>query len=265
MNKSMLDFYGFSTVPFSKDIRTKDIFPTNAGANAKGMLSLAVDKEDVVLLTGEIGIGKSVVLRGFRQELDENKYAPVYVRGPTLSIAQLYKTILFGLNITPPYSSGAAKMQYFRKIPNLAKKPVIVIDDAQDLPDSSLAEIKSLVNFDLDSQNCITIILTGQSEITRRIKMEHLGALRQRIRLAVEMQSMSCDESVRYIDHHTRICGNPNALFSESAKADIFTKTNGVARTINTICLNTLLQGAVNELTIIDSKDISVPPLLDDN
>jgi len=264
MNKSMQDFYGFSTIPFSKDISTKDIFATAASANAKGMLSLAVDKEDVVLLTGEIGIGKSVVLRAFGQELDENKYAPVYLRGPTLSVAQLYQSILFGLNVTPPYSCGAAKMLYFRKIPDLAKKPIIVIDDAQDLPDSTLAEIKSLVNFDLDSRNFITIILTGQPEITRRIKMEHLGALRQRIRLAVEMQAMSCNESVQYIDHHTRICGNPNPLFSESAKADIFKKTNGVARKINTICLNTLLQGAIDELAIIDSMNISVPPLLDD-
>ena len=132
-------------------------------------------------------------------------------------------------------------MLYFRKVPELGKRPFIVIDDAQDLHDSTLAEIKSLVNFDLDSSNSITVILAGQPEIIRRIKMEHLRALRQRIRLSVFMAPMSCEESVGYIDHNTRICGNENTLFTEAAKADIFKKTTGVARKINTICYNTLL------------------------
>jgi len=264
MNKLMLDYYGFHCTPFSKGIATKDIFSTAAHTDALGMMGLAAGKEDVVLLTGEIGVGKSVVLRSFLHELDENRFATLYIRGSSLKAAQLYKYILAGLNITPPYTAAAARMMYFRKVPELIKRPFIVIDDAQDLPDTTFAEIKSLVNFDLDSKNCITVILAGQPEIIRRIKMEHLGALRQRIRLSVTMAPMSCEESVAYIDHHTRICGNANALFSEQAKADIFKKTNGVARKINTICYNTLLQGAARELKIIDSNDICIPELIDD-
>lgn len=264
MNKLMLDYYGFSSVPFSKDIAAKDIFATAAHTDALGMMGLAAGNEDVVLLTGEIGVGKSVVLRSFIHELDENRFATLYIRGSSLKAAQLYKYILAGLNITPPYTAAAARMLYFRKVPELIRRPFIVIDDAQDLPDATLAEIKSLVNFDLDSKNCITVILAGQPEIIRRIKMEHLDALRQRIRLSVSMTPMTCEESVAYIDHHTRICGNENVLFSEMAKADIFKKTNGVARKINTICYNTLLQGAARDLKIIDSNDICIPELMDD-
>ena len=264
MDKLMLDYYGFSSVPFSKDIATKDIFPTTAHTEALGMMGLAAGKEDVVLLTGEIGIGKSVVLRSFLHELDENRYATLYIRGSSLKAPQLYKYILAGLNITPPYSGSAARMLYFRKVPELAKKPFIVIDDAQDLPDATLAEIKSLVNFDFDSKNCITVILAGQPEIIRRIKMDHLNALRQRIRLSVTLSPMSCAETAKYIDHHITICGNNNQLFTEAVKADIFKKTNGTARKINTICYNTLLQGATRELQIIDSNDICIPELMDD-
>lgn len=264
MNKLMLDYYGFQTIPFSKDIDTKDIFPTSAHTDALGMMGFAAGKEDVVLLTGEIGIGKSVVLRSFLHELDENRHTPLYIRGSSLSASQLYKYCLAGLNITPPYSASTAKMLYFRKVPELIKKPFIVIDDVQDIPDPTLAEIQSLVNFDLDSRNRVTVILAGQPEIIRRIKMDHLYALRQRIRLSVTMSPMSCDETVRYIDHHTSLCGNKNQLFTEAAKADIFKKTNGIARKINTICYNTLLQGANRELNIIDSNDICIPELMDD-
>jgi len=265
MNNILLDFYGFRTQPFSKDIATKDLLPSSSSANVLGMLQVAVGHEDIVLLYGQIGIGKSVALRLFLHELDENRYTSVYVRAPALSSVLLYKYILEGLNIAPPYSVGAAKMQYFRKIPQLQKKPIILIDDAQDLPESTLIEIKSLVNFNFDSQNQITLILAGQAELTERLKMEHLSALRQRIRLTVEMEPMSCEESVRYIDHHTKICGNPKPIFSDSAKADIFKKTKGVARKINTICLNTLLQGALGKKQIIDSKDVVYPPFLEDS
>jgi type II secretory pathway predicted ATPase ExeA len=264
MNKLILDFYGFSGLPFSKDIAIKDIFASTAHTQALGMLTLAAGKEDVVLLSGEIGIGKSVVLRCFLHELDENRFTPVYIRGSSLSPPQLYKYILSGLNITPPYNSSAAKMLFFRKVPELAKKPIVVIDDSQDLPDATFAEIKSLINFDLDSRNCITVVLAGQPETIRRIKMDHLRALRQRIRLSLPMSPMSCEQSVKYIDHHTRICGNNNGIFSEEAKADIFKKSAGVPRTINTICFNTLLHGAAQELHIIDSKDICVPELQDE-
>jgi len=264
MNNLMLTFYGFTRAPFSKNIPIADVFAGSAHRDALGMLSLAAGNEDVALLTGEIGIGKSVVLRSFLHELDENRFTPVYIRGSSLTPVQLYKYILSGLNITPPYNSSQTKMLYFRKLPELAKTPVVVIDDAQDLPDASFAEIKSLINFDLDSRTCITFVLAGQPETLRRVKMDHLHALRQRIRLSFPMAPMSCEESVKYIDHHTRICGNGTVIFSEEAKADIFKKTGGVARKINTICYNTLLSGAARELSIIDSKDICVPELQDE-
>lgn len=264
MNKLILDFYGLHELPFSKDISVKDIFPTAAGKEALGMMGLAAGKEDVVLLTGDIGVGKSLVLRSFLHELDENRYAPLYIRGASLSPAELYKCCLAELNIAPPYSASAAKMLYFRKVPELTKKPFIVIDDVQDLPDSTLAEIKSFVNFDLDSKTRITVVLAGQPEITRRIKMDHLSALRQRIRLSLTLFPMSCEETVGYIDHLISVSGNKNRLFTEVAKAEIFKKTNGIARKINTICYNTLLQGATRQLSVIDSHDICIPELLDD-
>ncbi|MBT3274955.1 MAG: AAA family ATPase [Spirochaetales bacterium] len=169
---------GFHCTPFSKDIATKDIFAAAAHTDALGMMGLAAGKEDVVLLTGDICVGKSVVLRSFLHELDENRFVSLYIRGSSLKAAQLYKYILAGLNITPQYTAAAARIPCFRKVTELIKRPFIVVDDARDLPDATLAKIKSLVNFDLDSKNCITVILAGQPEIIRRIKMEHLGALR---------------------------------------------------------------------------------------
>jgi general secretion pathway protein A len=264
MHNVVCAHYGFSAIPFSKEIACRDIFETQTYKQAYGMLSLGLGKEDIVLLSGEIGIGKSIVIRSFLHSLDDSQFLPLYIRGPHLSSAELYKSILAGLHIAPPYTKSASKMMFFKKIPDLKKKPVVVIDDAQEMAESSFIELKSLINFDQDSRNQLTIVLCGQPELLRRIKMAHLDSLRQRIRLSVTMGPLLVDECARYIDHQIRIAGNQTVLFSEAAKADIFKKTGGIPRKINSICYNTLLQGAVKKLPVIDSADVCVPDLLDD-
>ena len=261
MNNIMCDFYGFSTIPFSKDIEVKNTFKTAAFRDAIGMLELGVEKEDVLLLCGEVGIGKSVVLRSFLEHIDTQRFSPIYVRGPSLSTGELYKSILSGLHIDPPYTKSQAKFLFYKKIPESKKKPIVIIDDAQEMMDSAFMELKSLINFDLDSKNLLTIILTGQPEILFRIQMEHLRALCQRIRLAVTMGPLACDETVNYIDHQIRLAGNQTKIFSEAAKADIFKQTQGSPRKINTICYNSLLKGAADQKAVIDSTDVCNPLL----
>jgi general secretion pathway protein A len=259
MNTVMNDFYGFQIIPFSKDFPVGKTFRSAPYENAMGMLSFGIENEDLLLLTGEVGIGKSVVLRSFLEQIDQQRFVPVYVRGPSLSAGELYKSILSELHIDPPYTKTQAKFMYFKKIPESKKKPIVIIDDAQEIMDSAFLELKSLINFEMDSMNFITIILTGQPELLLRIRMDHLRALCTRIRLSVTMQPFTCDETARYIDHQIKLTGNQTEIFSESAKAEIFQISSGSPRTINTICHNSLLKGALEKKAIIDSNDICKP------
>jgi hypothetical protein len=124
-----MNFYGFSQLPFSNTIAMKDIFITHSHSEAPGMLELGSQAEDLIVLTGVIGIGKSVVLRSFMHELDPNKYIPVYIRGTNLSDGDLYKIILSELNIDTPHFTNKAKYRFFKSIPGLSRKPVIILDD----------------------------------------------------------------------------------------------------------------------------------------
>lgn len=263
MNNLIMDFYGFSRLPFSKSIAMKDVFRTKSYNEALGMLQLGGQADDIILLAGAIGIGKSVALRAFTHELDSNRFAPVYVRGTGLAAGDLYKAILDGLNIDSPYFAGAARSCFFKCIPGLAKKPIVILDDAQELKDSALLCLKSMVNFDCDSKNRITFILAGQPELLTRMKMSHLASVRQRINLAHTMLPMSLEETCRYIDHHTRICSNPKAIFSDSAKGEVFKRSHGIPRLVNTICYNAIVKGAACKLEVIDSADLVMPELLE--
>lgn len=263
MNKLILDFYGFARMPFSKSIAVGDIFTSKSHNEALGMLELGSQTEDILLLSGSIGIGKSVVLRSFIGKLDSNRYIAVYIRGTGMSEGDLYKHILNELNIGAPHFTATAKLQFFKSIQELAKKPVVILDDAQELKDSALLGLKSMVNFDCDSRNRITFILAGQPELISRLKMVHLVSLRQRINLSYSMVGITLEEICRYIDHHTRICKNPNPIFSDGAKKVIYEQSQGIPRVVNNICYNAIVKGAAEKSKIIDSANLVIPELFE--
>ena len=197
-----------------------------------------------------------VALGAFVSELDGNRYRPLYVRGAGLSAAQLYKAILEELKIDPPFFAGQAKQLFFKTIPELAKKPVVILDDAQDLAAPALTAIKSMVNFAFDTKNSITFVLAGQPELRELLRYAPFASLRQRIRISYHMPAMALEETCRYIDHHTARCGRPTSIFADDAKADIHRHAGGVPRLVNAVCYRSILRAAVNDIRIIDSTNI---------
>lgn len=260
MHKAVLDFFGFSRLPFSKSLSTKELFPAASYTEAFARLEYGIGSEDFLLLTGPIGVGKSVVLAALMHSLDPNTYTPIYIRGNNLGEAELYKAILVALDRQPPRYTQPARAMFFSVIPELSRKPIALIDDAQEMRDAALLSLKSLANFASDSQPKISFVLSGQPELRARLKLAQYLPLKQRIRLFYHMKPMSLEETCRYIDHHTRVAGNPNPLFSDAAKAEIHRHADGIPRMVNTICYRSIIAATVKKLKVIDSADL----LLDD-
>jgi len=260
MHKTVLDHFGFSRLPFSKSLSAKDLFPTAAHSEAHARLEYGIGSEDFLLLTGPIGVGKSVVLAALMQSLDLNTYTPIYLRGNNLGEGELYRTILSALDRRPPYYTQPARAVFFSLVPELSRKPVVLIDDCHEVNDQTLLSLKSLANFGSDSQPKITFVLSGQPELRTRLKLAQYLPLKQRIRLFYHMKPMSLEETCRYVDHHTRIAGNPNPLFSDAAKAEIHRHADGIPRIVNTVCYRSIIAATVKKLKVIDSADL----LLDD-
>jgi len=138
---------------------------------------------------------------------------------------------------------------------------VVVLDDAQDIAEQALISIKALTNFDSDSRNRITFILTGQPELRTLLGYSHFDSLRARIRLSHHLSPMSLEETSCYIDHGLNVAHRKEKLFSDAAKMEIFKRTNGIARQINRICYNAIVAGAIKEKHIIDSSDLPIDEL----
>ena len=118
MHDQVLSFFGFSRLPFGKHLKPADTFPSETHQEALSRLSFGVADEDLLLLTGPIGCGKSVALAAFVAALDTNRYTPLYVRGSGLSAAGLVKAVLEELKIDPPFFSAQASQLSSRSSPN---------------------------------------------------------------------------------------------------------------------------------------------------
>lgn len=260
MHNAVLDHFGFSRLPFSKSLSARELFCAAGFTEARARLEYGIAAEDFLLLTGPIGVGKSVVLAALMQSLDPNTYTPIYIRGNNLGEGELYRTILSALDRQPPRYTQPARAMFFSVIPELSRKPVALIDDAHEVRDAALLSLKSLANFGSDSQPRISFVLSGQPELRARLKLAQYLPLKQRIRLFYHIKPMSLEETCRYIDHHTRIAGCPNPLFSDAAKAEIHRHADGIPRIVNTIGYRSIIAATLNKLKVIDSAEL----LLDD-
>lgn len=256
MKHAILNHYGFSRLPFGKDISQNDVFPTSSGTEAASMLELGLESEDIMMLTGPIGCGKSLILRTATHRFDANQYQVIYLRGSIGKPAELFKLILQGMKIDPPHSITKAKPVFYDAVAEAKRKPVIVIDDAQDTSTEALLILKAMTNFDSDSSNRITFILAGQPELAMNLQFSHFDALRARIRLSHHLTPMSLEETIAYIDHGLKIVNYTGSLFSDHARMEIFRRTGGIARSINSLCYRSILGGVIDGKQIIDTADI---------
>lgn len=256
MKEAILNHYGFSRLPFGKDIAVKEVFPTASASEAASMLELGLETEDIMVLTGAIGCGKSLVLRAATAGFDTNAYQVIYLRGSIGTAAELLKLLLQGMKIDPPYSATKAKPVFYDAVAEAKRKPVVVIDDAQDTATEALLALKAMTNFDGDSANRITFILAGQPELATTLQFAHFEALRARIRLSYALTAMSLEETIAYIDHRLAIVKYTGSLFSDNAKIEVFHRTAGIARAVNSLCYRAILSGAIEHKQVIDAADI---------
>lgn len=254
--QTILNHYGFSKLPFGKDISSDAAYLSTSMEEAGAMMELGLQSEDIILITGPIGCGKTLAIRRAMGNLDHNQYQLIYLRGNIRSASELFKLVLMGMKIEPPHSLSKAKPAFFSAVAEAVRKPVVILDDAQDAVKDVLMALKSMTNFESDSRSRITFLLVGQPELGTILEYSHFESLRGRIRLTHQMTGMNLKETCEYIDHSLEIVKRKEKLFSDNAKAEIFKRTNGIPRQINTLCYRAIVQGTIEERSIIDTHDL---------
>ncbi len=253
-------FFGFKTLPFAKDIDTKNIFLSNSMKELFSRLEYIKQNRGIMLLTGEPGTGKTLAIRHFFQELNQNCYLPIYTPLSTVSQMEFYRQLCFKLTGDMTYF----KWLCFEKIQkgiidfvnNSKKVPVIIIDEAHLLKGTNLSEIQIILNFEIDSVNPVIFILVGQTFLRDIVSRPVHLSLNRRFTLKYNIIPLEKTEIKNYVVHHLKIAGVSKEIFSDSAIEAIFNNTGGNPGTIANLASKALALAVSENKYLIQEEEI---------
>lgn len=249
-------FYGMRNTPFSRDTPPQELYRSAMLDEMLERLEYAAERQLFVVVTGECGTGKTTTIRRFTATLDAAKYKLLYLSDSKLTPRHFYKGMLEQLGCESKFYRGDAKRQLHREIELMRGihrlQPVVVVDEAHLLDREMLEEVRFLLNFRMDAQSPMALILVGQSELWDRLRLQAYAAIRQRVDLQCKLPHYDRAQSGEYIKRHLSYAGSEHDIFSDGAVDEIHRFSSGLARLINKVCTHSLIYGAQNKRRIID-------------
>ncbi len=254
------EFFGLEERPFSKTPDPRFLYMSRAHEEALARLQYAVEERELMLLTGEIGCGKTTLTRALINSLDDN-FMVILLLNPRLTATQFLRTIArrIGVTVESRYKDDLLEALYQRvyELHEEGVTPVIIIDEAQLISrKETFEEIRLLTNFQMDDTNMISLILAAQPDIRRRLRQKAYAPLTQRIGLFYHLAPLSLEETASYITHRLEVSGRREPLFTEEAVRLVHIHSGGIPRIINSIATTALLEAFGREDDLVAEPHI---------
>jgi general secretion pathway protein A len=254
------DFYGFTAYPFSLTPEPEFLYLSKKHENCLRYLLYSLERgHGLIVLTGKIGTGKTLLLNILMNSLDEKTHK-VFLANSKLEFLDMLRYISHALGVE---SSGISKAELLINLENFllicekrAEKVVIILDEAQNLSVDALEEIRLLTNFEHKGQKLLQIVLAGQPQLQHVLQTPQLTQLTQRIGFNCQLLPLDYPETKSYIERRLAIAGSGQPLFTEQAIKQIFVYSRGIPRVINLISDTALLFGFGDETRTIGRTSI---------
>lgn len=255
-----LSYYGLEFNPFVKEIDTSIAFESNDLKMLNNRLNYIKENKGIGLITGNPGTGKTFAIRNFINKLNKNLYKSIYICMSTLTVMEFYKQLCNCLNIEPKFKKVDMFNDIQERIIDLVNNKkvnvIIIIDEAQYLNTSILNDLKLLFNFELDSRNYVSLILVGQPVLNHVLNRTIFEALKQRITISYNLNGISKNELIEYINSRIKIAKGNEGIFNEQTLEAIYNVSNGSIRVANNVITKCLIIGKSKDKISIDIDDV---------
>jgi type II secretory pathway predicted ATPase ExeA/cell division protein FtsN len=256
-----LDHFGLSSNPFSLAPRIDFVYLSGAFEENMAHLVYGVENsEAVTLITGPIGSGKTLAVQKFLAKLGP-EFSFALVTNTQVNSIELLKLILEDLEVETPIGCDKSDLLIIFKKFLLAehekgRKILIVIDEAQNLSQDAIEELRLLTNLGQGDLQPVQIVLVGQPELEDIINNPSLVQMRQRIRVHYRLTSLLPHEIENYLNHRMQVAGCMDSVFTHGAIKRIFEFSNGIPRLVNALANAALLSAYVANQKFVDEKDV---------
>ena len=246
-------FFGLKENPFNVNPDPRYLFLTRNTQEALACLTYGIEtRKGFILLTGEVGTGKTTLLNKLLEWLHQQGVATAFVFNPRLSVSQFFDFMMTDFWIP---CESQSKSQVLLKLNHwlleryrAGERAVLVVDEAQNLSPQMLEEIRLLTNLETSTEKLLQIALAGQPELERKLNQPQLRQLRQRITLRAKTLPLTLEETRGYISERLRVAGSDGEeIFSPEAIAAVHRRARGIPRVTNLLSEHALIRAFVDQ------------------
>ncbi len=250
------NYFGFTEKPFKMTPDSHFLYSSSQHDAALKTLAYGIhERVGFMILTGEVGTGKTTTIRALLDNLGDNVASSVIIN-PLLSTLDLIKTINKDFGVK---TKSLTVQDHLEALNNFllendknGKNAVVIIDEAQNLSIEALEMARMLSNLETSTHKLLQIILVGQPELDEKISKRELRQLLQRVQIYCRLKALAPQDTANYIQHRIQKAGSqPHVAFEKSAISEVHKVTGGVPRIINTLCELTLLAAYSRDTRVI--------------
>lgn len=255
-----LQHFGLREPPFSLTPDTGFFFAFRSHQEALNVLLVALNSgEGFLKVTGEVGLGKTLLCRKLLNAL-QDPFVTAYIPNPHLSPGAMRQAITDDLGIE--LNSRATQNDVVRamtmkliELARIGKRVVVILDEAQELPEKTLEAVRLLTNLETEKRKLLQVVMFGQPELDRRLREPGLRQLRQRITFSYTLAPLDHGGMTNYVRHRLQVAGwRGAALFSADALQRIFRASHGTPRLVNVLCHKALMAAYGGGMDRVDAQ-----------
>jgi len=258
--KDLQALFGFHKTPYTRELAENEYFPLPHIDEALDGVLTALEERMSAALVAPAGAGKTTLLRMLRARLPEARYRVRYVKVTRLGNRDMCREIsaACGMTLAGNYPALVRALQdhFENSLETGGLRPVLLLDEAHDLRPETLAMLRILTNFDMDSRLVLSVVLSGQPALARMLRRDELSSIAGRMAHFAVLRLLSRDETKKYLQHRTAVAGAADFPFDKGACESIYELTRGNLRAIDALALKALWKAAADEDTVVASAHV---------